>query len=54
MGQGSWTGLNDETFLEYERRMLLHSKLPIEAFDIKNIEIDNNYHIRTIQVGDRT
>lgn len=51
--KNSWTGIDDNKFHEYETKMLVHSGLPIEAFNVSNVVIDDqgNY-IRTIIVGD--
>ena len=32
--------LNEELFLEYEKRMLCHSGIPFSAFQINNVVID--------------
>lgn len=37
-----WTGLNEDTFVEYEKRMLAHSGVPIENFEVFNVEIDED------------
>ena len=44
-----WKGTYPSKLEEYERRMLVHSGLRFEDFDISNVVIDNqgNY-IRTI------
>eukprot|EP00347_Sterkiella_histriomuscorum_P016994 403351067 len=51
----AWTGLNEKTFFEYEKRMLVHSGLPLDSFEIFNVETDEDKNFtRTIRVGDKS
>ncbi|CDW91713.1 UNKNOWN [Stylonychia lemnae] len=47
----TWKGISEVKFKEYEKKMLLHSGVPIQDIEVFNVLIDNqrNY-IRTVRV----
>ncbi len=47
----AWKGISDEKLYESEEEMLKFSNIPISEFDRKNVYIDEENYIRTIQVG---
>ncbi|CDW82640.1 UNKNOWN [Stylonychia lemnae] len=48
----AWSGVSESQFQTYERRMLSHTGIPLQNFEIFNVIIDNkrNY-VRTVRVG---
>lgn len=43
-----WTGVSDSKLVESEKRMLKHSGIDYEHFEITNVPVDNNgNYVRT-------
>ena len=47
----TWKGISEEKLVEAEEEMLKFSHIPIGDFERKNVYIDEENYIRTIQVG---
>ena len=43
-----WAGVSDDELTEAETRLLKHSGIPMEEFEIRNVEVDEDKnYIRT-------
>lgn len=49
----TWTGVSDEKLVEFEKKLLTYSEIPLDEFELSNVVIDGDGNfVRTIQVGD--
>ena len=51
----TWKGVNDDRLIAAEQKILSYSGMPLEAFEVTNVIIDEEKNfVRTIQTGDVT